>query len=592
MSGKIPSDFIDALLARTDIVELIDSRVPLRKAGREFQACCPFHQEKTPSFTVSPTKQFYHCFGCGAHGTAIGFLMEYDRMDFREAVEDLASRCGMQIPAGSGPGAGAARRDDGADLAAVLERAEQFYRRQLRDHPRGGEAIAYLKDRGISGEVARDFGLGYAPDTWDALRSTLCGEGIDERALVRAGLVIARDDGKRYDRFRHRVMFPIHDHRGRIVGFGGRTLGDDQAKYLNTPETALFHKGSELYGLFRARDALRREQRALVVEGYMDVVALAQFGLDNAVGTLGTATTTTHLDRLFRHSNEIVFCFDGDRAGKQAAWRALETALPALRDGRQLSFLFLPEGEDPDSCVRGEGADAFRARVAAARPLPEFLLDNLCARVDLGRLDGQARLIDEARPLIGRLPAGALRELLTQELARLTRSDAQTVRRLLAEGRSDSRGAEPGRRPLTGVRPQRRTPRSRVAQAIELVLHAPGLAAEAGDAAEIAASQLPGAALLAELVELAGSRPELNTAAIVERYRGTEHGVHLEKLVAQDHYAEVADADRAAEFRDLLDRIRGERRGRELSALYRRASPAQLTEEEKQRLLEGLRART
>ncbi|MEK6771534.1 MAG: DNA primase, partial [Pseudomonadota bacterium] len=351
MAGRIPREFIDELLNRVDIVEVIDARVPLKKAGKDYKACCPFHDEKTPSFTVSQTKQFYHCFGCGKNGSAIGFLMDYENLSFPEAVTDLAQRVGLTVPTEA---SGTAAPDSGSHaLLDLLNEAGRFYRNQLRSHPSAGKAIDYLKGRGLSGEITQSFGIGYAPEGWDNLTKVLGKDDPTRDQLVAAGLAAKKEGGGYYDRFRNRVIFPIHDHRGRIVGFGGRVMDPkDEPKYLNSPETALFHKGRELYGLFRARDAIKKSGRVLVVEGYMDVVALAQHGIDYAVATLGTAATRDHLDRLYRHAPEVVFCFDGDRAGREAAWRALETTLPLLHEGRQASFLFLPEGEDPDTLVR------------------------------------------------------------------------------------------------------------------------------------------------------------------------------------------------------------------------------------------------
>ncbi|HKJ77760.1 MAG TPA: DNA primase, partial [Gammaproteobacteria bacterium] len=359
MAGRIPQSFIDDLLSRVDIVEVIDARVPLKKAGRDYAACCPFHDEKTPSFTVSPTKQFFHCFGCGAHGTALGFLMEYDHMGFVEAVEELAAKQGLEIPyEGGAPAAGPGR--DLKPLYDLLGQADRYFRHQLRNHPAAAKAVDYLKGRGVSGEVAAAFGLGYAPPGWDGLLQALGRDDGALKRLVEVGLLIEREeDRRRYDRFRDRVIFPIRDPRGRTVGFGGRVLGDDKPKYLNSPESEVFHKGRELYGLYEAQQAVRRPERLLVVEGYMDVVALAQHGIANAVATLGTAATADHLQRLFRVTGEVVFCFDGDEAGGKAAWRALENAMPQMRDGRQVRFMFLPQGEDPDSLVRAIGGEAF-----------------------------------------------------------------------------------------------------------------------------------------------------------------------------------------------------------------------------------------
>ncbi|MFP4181655.1 MAG: DNA primase, partial [Thiohalospira sp.] len=364
MAGRIPQNFIDDLVSRTDIVEVIGERVPLKRKGREYAACCPFHDERTPSFYVSPEKQFYHCFGCGAHGTALGFLMDYGHLSFPEAVEDLAGRLGLDVPREGDDGRPPA--PDRTPLYETLAAAADYYRAMLRRHDQARRAADYLKGRGVSGATARDYGLGFAPPGWRNLLPALGGGEETRKRLVEAGLLIERDDGGVHDRFRDRVIFPIHDHRGRPIAFGGRILGDGEPKYLNSPESPVFHKGRELYGLYEARRALRRLDRLLVVEGYMDVIALAGAGVHHAVATLGTATTADHLDRAFRLTGEVVFCFDGDRAGREAAWRALENALPVLRDGRSVRFLFLPEGEDPDTLVRREGGAAFGERENAA----------------------------------------------------------------------------------------------------------------------------------------------------------------------------------------------------------------------------------
>ncbi|MGH8495111.1 MAG: DNA primase, partial [Gammaproteobacteria bacterium] len=409
MAGRIPQSFIDELIARADIVEVIGRRVPLKKAGREHKACCPFHDEKTPSFTVSTQKQFYHCFGCGAHGTALGFLMDYDHMGFVEAVEELAAQLGLDVP-----------REEGADqrpeagLYDMLEAAAHYFRDCLK---RSDPAKAYLRGRGVTDEVAARFALGYAADDWSGLLDRLGRSEDDRRRLAAAGLVIAKDGGGYYDRFRGRIMFPIRDARGRTIAFGGRITGEGEPKYLNSPETPLFHKGRELYGLSEARKQLRDITRLIVVEGYMDVVGLARHGIDNAVATLGTATTAEHLERIFRVTDEVVFCFDGDRAGREAAWRALGNALPIVREGRQLRFLFLPEGQDPDSLVNAEGAEAFAGRLAEAVPLSDFLIRRLADGIEMATVDGRARLAELARPLINRIPPGVYKELLLEKLA-------------------------------------------------------------------------------------------------------------------------------------------------------------------------------
>ncbi|MGI9328936.1 MAG: DNA primase [Pseudomonadales bacterium] len=411
MAGRIPQSFINDLLDRVDIVEVIDARVKLKKAGKNYQARCPFHNEKTPSFSVSPDKQFYHCFGCQESGTALTFLLEHDRMDFVEAVETLAAMVGLEVPREQG------QRDNTRQLSLydLLKQAAQRYQRSLRASE---VAIAYLKDRGLTGLVAKDFGIGYAPDAWDTLLTEFRGRSAE---LLEAGLVIKNEKGRTYDRFRDRIMFPIRDTRGRVIGFGGRVLGGDGGpKYLNSPETPVFHKGRELYGLYEARRAVRKLSRFVVVEGYMDVVALAQHGVPYAVATLGTATSDTHFTKLFRYASEVICCFDGDAAGRQAAWRALESALPTLEDGRQLKFMFLPDGEDPDTIVRSQGQAAFEARLDEAITATEYLFNQLMGGLDLKTMEGRARLSNLAQPHIARLPGGVLKSLMSQRLQTLT----------------------------------------------------------------------------------------------------------------------------------------------------------------------------
>jgi DNA primase len=545
MAGRIPKQFVDELLTRTDIVDLIDARVPLKKAGKDYKACCPFHEEKTPSFTVSADKQFYHCFGCGAHGSAIGFLMDYEHMSFVEAVEDLAKRAGLAIPKEAGV---TTATDPGNELLETLREAARFYRLQLREHPQAARAVEYLKGRGITGEIAHEFGLGFAPDGWDNLLRALGKDSDKRETLTHAGLTVKKENGGYYDRFRDRIMFPIEDHRGRVVAFGGRVLDKGEPKYLNSPETPLFHKGRELYGLYQARAAIKREDQVLVVEGYMDVVALAQFGIDFAVATLGTATTRDHLDRLFRHAPEVIFCFDGDRAGRDAAWRALENALPVLREGRQISFLFLPEGEDPDTLVRKEGQAAFLARRQSAIPLPDYLFDSLSRQVDLGRLDGRARLVELARPLLSKMPQGVLLQMMLDRLAELTRIDPGKLP-VLSGSPEAANAPSPAVRRTSG--PQE--PPSIVRRAIALLLQHPTLAAKVTEKLRLNDLDLPGIALFTEMFELLIANPGLNTASVIENFRDSEHIHHLSKLAVWDYPAMVVNAD--AEFIEVINRL-------------------------------------
>lgn len=596
MAGRIPDKFIDELLARVDIVDVIDAHVPLRKAGKDYKACCPFHEEKTPSFTVSPDKQFYHCFGCGAHGTAIGFLLEYERMSFPEAVKYLAARVGLTLPTEAQETTGAG--DESEKLLTVLQEAARYYQRQLREHPQAGIAKDYLKNRGLSGEIAAEFALGYAPDGWHNLLQALGTDRAAQEALLQAGLTAQKEPGRYYDRFRQRVMFPIHDYRGRIVGFGGRVIGKGEPKYLNSPETPLFHKGRELYGLFRARETIKREQRVLVVEGYMDVVALAQFGINFAVATLGTATTRDHLERLFRYAPEVVFCFDGDRAGREAAWRALETALPVLHDGRQASFLFLPDGEDPDSLVRKEGTAAFVQRLRTATPLPELVFETLSKQVDLGRLDGRAKLVELARPLLSKLGQSALRELMVGRLAELSRLEAGNLSTLLFNGekRADPRGipggaAPPGGRAPTGSRrtqplqPGHRP--SLIAMGIAFLLQRPALARElpetgALDRGLLAQLDQPGMTLLLELIELLSDEPDLRAGTIIERYKHSKYRDSLVRLATWD--GPITHQDISAEFRGLMEGLYEQAIKQATERLYRKEHLSSPEKAELQRL--------
>jgi len=566
--ARIPQVFIDELISRVDIVELIDVRVPLKKAGRDYAACCPFHQERTPSFTVSPAKQFYHCFGCGAHGTALGFLMDYERLDFREAVQALAEQVGMEVPEGARDASPA-----GPDLYAVLSRAARYYREQLRAAP---AAVEYLKRRGLTGEIAREYGIGYAPPGWENLRRQLA--DVEQDTLLRAGLLIRREGAPgAYDRFRDRVMFPIRDGRGRVTGFGGRVLGDGQPKYLNSPETAVFHKGRELYGLYEARRGAGELPRLLVVEGYMDVVALAQSGIRYAVATLGTATTAEHLERLYRVAPEVVFCFDGDRAGRQAAWRALENTLPAMHGARRAGFLFLPEGEDPDSLVRREGADAFEQRLEDAVPLASFLTDRLVAQFDPRSPDGLRQLVEVARPYLQKVSEGAFRLLLIDRLAEEARVNPEKLTILIGNNDKHATGRQaPGPR---RTRPIRVTP---VSRALALLLQRPSLALSVEEPGELADIGLDGVDLLRQAIELVRERPHLTTGGILEHWRSHEYGSALMRLARLD--LGVPEEGLEPEFRDAVSYLFDRGREARVEQLLRKSQETQLGEQEKQEL--------
>lgn len=571
MPGAIPQHFIDELLSRADIVEIIGRRIPLKKAGREFHACCPFHSEKTPSFTVSPTKQFYHCFGCGAHGTALGFLMEYDRLSFPEAVEELATSMGLEVPR-------EARFEQGPDhrpLFDILEKAAQLFANNLRQHPDAPMAIEYLRGRGVSGEVAARFRMGFAPPGWDNLLRALGGNDEQIRHLRDAGL-ITEQDGKRYDRLRERIIFPIRDTRGRIVGFGGRLLGDGKPKYLNSPETPVFHKGRELYGLYEARQAEANPARLLVVEGYMDVVALTQYDINNVVATLGTATTGDHLEKLYRATPEVVFCFDGDRAGRDAAWKALQTALPLMRDGRQARFLFLPDGEDPDTLVRRIGKQALLEQIAQAQPLSEFLFEKLATQTDMETLDGRARLGELAKPLLERLPSGLYRDMMFQALNQ--RIGLQTAPATTPVAGKNTARRAPIRRPQGNIPPLRR--------AVALLVQNPELSQlELPTGWETLES--PGIPLLRELLDSLQAQPDMSTAALVERAQDPQTRQTLAKLAI----LELGILDDAAEqFLGTLRMLGAEQLRVEREALLTKSRASELTEEEKQRLRELYRA--
>ena len=410
MPGRIPHSFINDLIERVDIVEVIDSRVSLKRAGKNLQALCPFHEEKTPSFSVNSEKQFYYCFGCGATGTSLRFLMEYERLEFVEAIETLARIAGVEVPREAG-----LQKPVDTDLYEILSSADRYYRSVIRDHALSGNAIEYLRDRGVTGVAARDFGIGFAPAGWDGLKSALA--QFPENKLVDAGLLVRNDAGRVYDRFRERITFPIRDTRGRVVGFGGRVLGDEKPKYLNSPETEVFQKSRELYGLFEARRALRELPRLLVVEGYMDVVALAQHGVPNVVATLGTATSHAHFEKLFRYTREIVCCFDGDSAGRAAAWKSLSSAFPVLHEGRQLRFMFVGEGDDPDTLIRSEGEAKFNQLVEASVSAGDYFFKEIGSGLDLSSMDARARLADLALPLIGKLPNGLYRRMMVERLS-------------------------------------------------------------------------------------------------------------------------------------------------------------------------------
>lgn len=460
MAGLIPQSFIDDMLDRLDIVDVVDSRVKLRKTGKNYSACCPFHDEKTPSFTVSPDKQFYYCFGCGASGNALGFVMDYERLSFPEAVESLARLTGLEVPREVQTEAQEKREQEKRSIYTLLEKADGFYQQQLRHHPSKHLAVNYLKNRGLDGKTAKTYGVGFAPPGWDNLLKSLAHNDEDKHLLIEGGMLIHQEQEKKlYDRFRHRIMFPIRDTRGRVIGFGGRVLGDDKPKYLNSPETPVFHKGQELYGLYEARLAYRELPRLLVVEGYMDVVSLAQFGIGYGVATLGTACGPDHLDRAFKYTNEVVFCFDGDKAGRSAAHRALEASLDTMTDGRTVKFLFLPEGEDPDTLVRQIGPEKFERMIELAVPFEDYLFDAVAEGLNIRTMEGRATFSKRAAPLLERLPKGVFRELMFESLATRTGLNRNILQELIQEQQSKGEMQPLFAAPPAPIKPEETVPK-------------------------------------------------------------------------------------------------------------------------------------
>lgn len=596
MAGRIPQAFIDDLLERVDLVEIIDRRLPLRKSGRNYSALCPFHDEKTPSFSVNPDKQFYYCFGCGAGGNAIGFVMDFDRVDFPQAVENLASLAGLEVPREQQNEQPAARQQQQRDLYGILEAAARYYREQLRSHPQAQRAVEYLKKRGLTGAIARDFGIGYAPPGWDNLLRTLGGNERDRALLLEAGMLVDKEEeGKCYDRFRDRIMFPILDTRGRVIAFGGRVLNDEKPKYLNSPETAVFHKGRELYGLYQARRAQRHLTRLMVVEGYMDVVSLAQFGIPYAVATLGTATSTEHLQKVFRHCPEVVFCFDGDQAGRQAARRALEAALPIMEDGRQARFLFLPDGEDPDSLVRVKGSADFERLLGSGQPLEDYLFDTAGEGIDLNSLEGRARLSKQAAPLIAKLPEGVFRQLMLDALAGRTGLSSQRLGALMQEpattqaapSSQQPTASNPAKQPLQRrpLPPRTTIQRNPLLYAIGLLLLNPRLARLVEHPEKLNHLEGQEAELLQSMLELLAKRPESNThMLLVHWYNEPSHRLVLE-AIEQAYF--VPDDGAEAEFSETLKFLERSHIEKKLDSLVdklHRTGYAELSPQEKQQL--------
>lgn len=645
MAGLIPQSFIDDLLNRTDIVEVVSSRIQLKKAGKNYTACCPFHKEKTPSFSVSPDKQFYYCFGCGAGGNALGFVMDHDGLDFPQAVEDLAKRAGMDVPREDGGRGRTPRQPTDSPLYPLLTAAADYYRQALKSHPTRKSAVNYLKGRGLTGEIARDFGLGFAPPGWDNLHKHLAGDKLQQKAMIDAGLLIENaENGRIYDRFRDRVMFPIRDSRGRVIAFGGRVLGDDKPKYLNSPETPVFHKGQELYGLYEARKSNRDLDEVMVVEGYMDVIALAQQGLRNAVATLGTATSEEHLKRLFRLVPSVLFCFDGDGAGRKAAWRALEATLPNLKDGRRARFLFLPDGEDPDTLVRSEGTDAFRARINQhAQPLADYFFQQLTEEADPRSLEGKAHLVTLAAPLIDKIPGNHLRALMRQRLSEITGLSGEMLQQVAqsappapvapsssheppadyghyydaqpeygevadyadhieppaeayepkkpwqkGDGKTWKKGGDWKKSDRSSAPPRKPVHvESPTLTALRTLLHHPQLAQKVEDVSHFADEDDTYAQLLVALVGTLQKSPRLRSLQLIARWHGTEQGRLLRALAEKEWLIESENLER--QFFDTITTLASgqlKKRREQLLRSVMHKSPSELSDEEKALLRE------
>jgi DNA primase len=547
VAGRIPQNFIDDLIARTDIVEVINSRVPLKRKGKEYTACCPFHNEKTPSFTVSEAKQFYYCFGCHAKGNAIGFLMDYEHLDYIEAIESLAADAHVDVPR-EGGSTDNRPQEDKQPLYDILSQASSLFQQELKTSER---AINYLKQRGLSGEIAKRFNIGYAPDGWNFLANKLGTTNEGKTALSKTGLIVEKEGGKNYDRFRDRVIFPIADQRGRIIGFGGRILDKGEPKYLNSPENSVFHKGYELYGLYEAKQALRNIERIIVVEGYMDVVALAQSGIDYAVASLGTATTTEQIQKTFRTTHEIVFCYDGDNAGKKAAWRALENTLEVIRDGMIAKFLFLPEKEDPDTMVRKEGREAFEKRIREATPLSDFLFDNLKTEVDIETREGKAKLASKANMLIKKMHNSLYKDLLVEELSSLVGLSQQHLESRIGSTAENRSAAPTTMKIVRGQQVQNNKTRI----AIALLLQNPELASHCAAPEHFKDAFTKGLPLLFELQQTISTNPSISAAALLERFRDSEHEKAL-NILSMLQTPETENTDNIVEvYRDLIDRL-------------------------------------
>ena len=572
MAGKIPQDFIDELLTRTDIIDVIDAYVPLKKAGKNHKACCPFHEEKTPSFNVNQDKQFYYCFGCTASGTAITFLMEHLRIGFVEAIEDLASRAGMEIPRE------AYNSEDSSSVSnklyELLESITEYYTNELKNNKNTNNIINYIKKRNINNETRVEFELGFAPPGWDNLVSNFGKSKETIKLLVDAGVIIKNDRGSYYDRFRNRLIFPIRDQRGRVIGFGGRVLGDETPKYLNSPETQIFQKGRELYGLFQARKASRDLKDIYIVEGYMDVIALAQFGIKNVVATLGTAATFEHIGKLFRITNKLIFCFDGDKAGKKAAWRALENSLSLLKNGRQVYFIFLPNNEDPDTFVNKNGKNAF-INTKMLTPLSDFLFNSISHNINLEILEGISEMINKTLPYLAKLPLDPYKDIIVKELSKITGYEVNDIQKQLSiPEKSDLKKLKNSNKKVENNRGI-----EKIRWLIRCLLHQPSLALNVESTESLLALESSGIDFLCELIQLIKKNPNITLGGILENWRDSKFEKRLCELASEeDEFNEIGVTNEV--FTDAISGLI-ETHQKEFETFKKKSSPLELTDEEK-----------
>jgi len=577
MNGLIPQHFINDLIARVDIVEVIGKRIEIKKAGKEYKAICPFHDDSNPSLTISSVKGFYHCFSCGAHGTALGFLMDYEHLGFVEAIESLSSDLGIEVPFEKN------RKPlkKNNDLFVFMEKIQEHFQNNLKNNK---EAINYLKKRGISGKTAKHFNIGYTPAGWQNILDHFGKSDSEVKQLLSLGLIIQKDNNEYYDRFRNRIIFPIRDNRGRFIGFGGRILNQDQPKYLNSPETPLFHKGKELYGLYECQQAIRNIKKIVVVEGYMDVIGLAQHGVNYAVASMGTATTADHFTRLFRLTDFICFCFDGDQAGLDAAWRALENALPHIREGRQIKFVFLPNGEDPDSYIRNNSAANFEKELTAGKDLSDFLIDKIAQNIDITSIDGKARLAEKAKPLISQIPKGIFKELIIEKLSEFIGLSTKKLKNLISKDLRRSSVESKNSKFTYNKTAQKKSKESPsiIKKAITLVLNYPEIIKNIDDFS-IQDQNKPGTEILKKLIDTIKKEPKINTAGLIERWREDKEGKYLGQLAITD-FPENTEFDALAELKNCFILLEKTYHKERINILIEKQSRKELSTQEKNEL--------